>query len=451
MVWSDAGLLGRFPRCDLGFLDDAGPFDLAAAGLFFVGDSRVGDGAILLDARLLDGLAGGNLGFLHRPRAFDVALPHLALRCDTCGVDRPLIGDAGLLDLLAGEQLLLFDGAGALDLALAGFAFGGDPSFGDREFVGDPGLLDGLARGELGLLGLGLAQRAFARHLGALQSAAHFDVAFLIEAGGLALALDFQRLPFGVEVAGADLDHRVLLDVVAQLALGLDVLHQPGQTFGVESVRRVEIFQVGLVEVGDGDGFEFQAVLGQGFRRSRLEARDIFAALLVHLLHVHLGCNRADGGNKLAGEQGMELPGLERPASQRRGGDGDRLAGRLHADIEVGLDVDAHPVASDHGILLRARDAHRQHVHVDRRVVVNEGQHERAAVDHDPLAEESGPDEGDFLRRAVIEPVDDVDAYDDHDDRDDQPEDQLTDQNPRHLLLPSASAQRAPIALNLRT
>ena len=113
------------------------------------------------------------------------------------------------------------------------------------------GPLDLLARRDLGLLGLGLAQRALARDLGALHGAADLDVALLLEPRGLALALDVERLPLGFEVAGADPDHRVLLDVVAQLAPRLDLLDQPGQAFGVEAVRGVEVFEVGLVEVGD--------------------------------------------------------------------------------------------------------------------------------------------------------------------------------------------------------
>ena len=146
---------------------------------------------------------------------------------------------------------------------MTGLAFGEDAGFGDRLLVGDAGLLDRFTGGNLRLFGLGLAQCAFARHLGALQRAAHLDVAFLFEAGGLALALDIQRLTLGIEVAGADLDHRILFDVVAQLALGLDVLHQAGQALGVEPVRWVEIFQVGLVEIGDGDRFEFKPILGE--------------------------------------------------------------------------------------------------------------------------------------------------------------------------------------------
>ena len=214
----------------------------------------------------------------------------------------------------------------------------------------------------------------------------------------------------------------------------------------------LKIFEIGLVEIGDRDRFQLEAVLGQRLGGGRLDAGDIFAALLVHLLHGHFGGDRADGGDELAGEQGMQLLRLQRAASERRRGDRDGFARRLHADIEIGLDVDAHAVAGDDGVLPRARDAHRQHVHVDRRVVVDEGQHEGAAIDHDAFAEEAGADEGDLLRRAVIEPVDDVNDDDDRDDRDDQPEDQLTNQNPRHLLLPCVPAlQRAPIALNLRT
>ena len=432
----DAGLFGRLARRDFGFLDAAGAFDLAPAGFFLVGDPRVGDGAILLNARLLDRLAGRDLGFLDRPGALDVALPYLSLRGDAGGVDRALIGDLGLFDFLARQQFLFFHRAGALDLAVTGLAFGGDAGFGDRLFVGDAGLLDGFAGGNLRLLGLGLAQRALARHFGALQRAAHLDVAFLVEAGGLALALDLQRLALGIEIAGADLDHRILFDVVAQLALGLDVLHQAGQALGVEPVRRIEIFEVGLIEIGDGDRLQLKPVLGERLGGGGLEPHDVLAALLVHLLHGHFGGHRTDGGDELAGEQGVQLLGFERAPSERRGGDGDRLAGRLHADVKIGLDVDPHAVAGDDSVMFGPHDAHRQHVHVDGRKVVNERQHEGAAIDHDTFAEQTGAHKGHFLRRTVVEPVHDVDDDGDHDDRDDQPENQFANQSPRHLFLP---------------
>ena len=324
----DPGLFGRLARRDFGFLDRAGAFDLAPSGFFLVGDPCIRDRAILLDARLLDRFAGRDLGFLDRSGALDVALPHLALGGDTRGVDRALVGDLGFFDFLARQQFLFLHRAGALDLAVTGLAFGGDAGFGDRLFVGDAGLLDRLAGGNLRLLGLGFAQRALARHLGALQRAAHLDVAFLVEAGGLALALDLQRLALGIEVAGADLDHRILFDVVAQLALGLDVLHQAGQALGVEPVRRIEIFEIGLIEIGDGDQLQLKPVLGQRLGGGGLEPRDVLAALLVHLLHGHFGGHRADRGDELAGEQGVQLLRLQRAPSERGGGDRDRLAGR---------------------------------------------------------------------------------------------------------------------------
>ncbi len=112
-------------------------------------------------------------------------------------------------------------------------------------------------------------KRALARDFGALQGAAHLDVALLLEAGGLALALDIERLPLGLEVAGADLDHRILLDVVAQFAPGLDVLHQAGQAFGVEAVGGIEIFEVGLVEVGDRDRLRVRVRSAPAPRRRR--------------------------------------------------------------------------------------------------------------------------------------------------------------------------------------
>ena len=157
----------------------------------------------------------------------------------------------------------------------------------------------------------------------------------------------------------------------------------------------------------------------------------------------------------------MQALGLERASPKRRRGDRNRFARRPDADIEIGLDVDAHAVARDQRVAFLAHDSHRQHVHVDGREIVNERQHESAAVDDDALAEEPGPHERHFLRRTMIEPVHDVDEHDDDDDRDDQPEDQRTNQEPRHLPYlpmdrPSGrpgiyETERRPMALKLLT
>ena len=166
---------------------------------------------------------------------------------------------------------------------------GGDARLRDGVLVEDTRPLDRLARGDDRLLRLGLAQGPLARHFRALQRAPHLDVALLIQPRRFALALDVQRLPLGFQIARADPDHRILFDVVAQLALGLDVLHQPGQAFGVEPVGGVEELQICLVEVGDGDRFQFETILRQRLGGGLFDAGDIIAALLVHLLHRHFG------------------------------------------------------------------------------------------------------------------------------------------------------------------
>ena len=305
---------------DLGLLQRAVALDLEVAHVLLGRDALGVDGQLLRDARLGGRLARGDVGLLDRARAIDLAaLGVLVLGDARLGQDA-LLGDPGLLDQLAGGDLGLLDGALALDLALADLALRGDAGLADRLLVGDPGLLDLLARGDLGTLGLGVAQGPLARQLGALDGAADLDVALLVEAGGLALALDVEGLLLGLEVARADADHRVLLDVVAQLAAVLDLADQLGQTFGVEPVRRIEELQVGLVEIGQRHGLELQAVLRQRLGGGGLDALQVDAALLVHLHHGHLGGDRAQRRDELAGEQRVQpllLHGAPARASRR--------------------------------------------------------------------------------------------------------------------------------------
>jgi len=106
---------------------------------------------------------------------------------------------------------------------------------------------------------------------------------------------------------------------------------------------------------------------------------------------------RTHRGNELAGEQGMQPFRFKCPPAEGSGCDRDRLARRLHANVEIGLDIDAHAIAADDGVLFGPNDRHRQHVHVDRREVVNKRQHKGAAVDHHPFAEEAGAYKRHFL------------------------------------------------------
>ena len=135
--------------------------------------------------------------------------------------------------------------------------------------------------------------------------------------------------------------------------------------------------------------------------------------LFVDELHNVVGAGAAEGA--------MDAGNMLKPR--------DGFGGRLHPHIEFRLDVDAHAVLGDQRVGLLAHDLHLQHVHVDRRVVVDERQHEGAAVDHHPLAEQAGAHEGHLLRGPVIEPVHQIDDDRDDDDRDDQPQDQLPDQH----------------------
>ena len=89
--------------------------------------------------------------------------------------------------------------------------------------VGDARLLDLLAGGDLGC-SASVSRSARSRASSARWMARlHLHVALLIEAGGLALALNVEGLLLGLQVAAADADHRVLLDVVAELAPVLDL------------------------------------------------------------------------------------------------------------------------------------------------------------------------------------------------------------------------------------
>ena len=224
-----------------------------------------------------------------------------------------------------------------------------------------------------------------------------------------------------------------LLDVVAQLAPRLDVLDELGQAFGVEAVRRIEEFEIGLIEVGDGHRFELEPVLLEAFKCRLLDARDVFAAPLVHLHHGHFGGDGTQRRNELAGKQRVELGDVHGAPAERRGGDGHRLARRRHANVELRIDVDAHAVLGDERVVAVAHDLHAQDVHVDRRDFVNERKNKGAAVDHHLFAEQAGAHEGELLRGAVIEPVDEIDDDRNDDDRDDEPDDQAAEDGDGHL------------------
>ena len=206
--------------------------------------------------------------------------------------------------LLARGDLRFLDQALALDLALAHLALGFDPGFRDDLFVGDALLLDLFAGEDLGLFRFGLALGTLAHQFRALLGAPELDVAFLAQPRLLALALDVEGFLLGLEVPGPDPDCGVLLDVISLLAIGFDVLDEPGKALGVENrLDGLKYSRPVWSTIADGDGFELEPVEVEPLLRQLLHPAHVLGALLVHLLHRHLGGDRPECGDELARKQ----------------------------------------------------------------------------------------------------------------------------------------------------
>ena len=304
-------------------------------------------------------------------------------------------------------------------------------------------LLGRLVGGDLRLLRLLVAQRPLARQLGALDGAADLHLALLLQPRIFALAVDLQHAALGFEVLVADLDHRLLLDLVAHLAARLDRLGQLRQALGVEGVRRVEMLQAGLVDVDEGDVLQLEAVIGERLGRLLADAHHEMPALFVDLLQRHLRGDLAERGGELAFEEVADAFRMHGAAAERLRGDRDGFAPRLHAQEELGDQVDAHAVARDQRIRFAAAHLDAHDVHVDRRHLVQHRDDEGAAIDDDLFAAEAGPHEGGLHRGAAVEPAQQI-GGDHHEDRQhDQPEDDLPQDLVTHRL-PSRAAPPSP-------
>ncbi len=420
-------LFGLLTGGDLGLLDGALTIDLHALRFAIPLDSRLGEGLLLHDARALDRFARCDLRCFECARALDLTRGGLLLIEDAGFLDRTLLENPCRLDLFAGGDFLGFDRLRSSDLAPPDLDIRGDPRFGNAALVGDTRTLDSLARRDLRRFSLRFALGTLLGQQRPLLSATELDVAFLFEARLFARAIDFQRLLLGFEVAGADLDRCVLLDVIAQLTPGFNVLDEDGETLGIESVRRIEELETRLVDVENSDGLEFESVARQVDFHRLAYALDVDGAVLVHPAHVHRGSGSPHRAFELAGEQSVQALGFERSASKRRGSHRDCGALGLNAHIEFRFDVDAHPVLGDQRLAGDARHLERQGVHVDRRDLMDHRPNERAAVDDDFFTEEPSPDERDLLGGAAVEPLQNPEDDGDHHHRYDEPEDQLAD------------------------
>ena len=113
------------------------------------------------------------------------------------------------------------------------------------------------------------------------------------------------------------MQHRILLDVIAQFAASLDGLDHAGQTFGVKPVGWVEIRNVGLINVQDRDAFQIKTVFVQTRLRRLDHARHIFPATLMQVFHGHFSRHRAQGRDEFAVQQLVNALGFQGAATQR--------------------------------------------------------------------------------------------------------------------------------------
>ena len=212
------------------------------------------------------GLLAGDLGLAFRAPHSDVAL---LLEPQILG----LAGDAEIL-LLRFQVLLPDPDRGILFDIVAvlapGFDLFGQPGFAqgrlglDRLLLGDPRLFHLLAGADFGFLGLAFEFRPFLGDFRTLLGLPDRNLLLLLQPRVVAVLVDLQRQLLGIQILVADLDRGVLLDVVAFFPPGLDLLGEAGQAFGVEGVLRVEQADIRLVEAGERNRFELQAVLGEG-------------------------------------------------------------------------------------------------------------------------------------------------------------------------------------------
>ncbi len=467
LIGFDAGPFDVEARCDLGRLEDLALFDLQRFELAFTGDTGLVEASVAGDTSLLDDFLGGDLGLA--PLAFlldhldrfpghhdlALALGHLdglppadlelllgPQTIDPLAFDRETSRDLVAFGRLAAFELRGLDGPASRDLALLDLFVLGGADLGQAAFLGDFRPLGCLVGLDLGLLSLVFAQGAFPHQGRALHGPAHLHLALLLEAGIFAVPVDLQRPPLRIEVLVADRQHRVLLDLVAHLAARLDDLRELGETLGVEGVRGVEMFEPGLVEIDERDGFELESVEGQSLAGEIAHLCHEEAALLVDVLKRHFGRDGAERRGELAFEKVPDAVGHHGAPAEGLGRERDRHMRRRNPQEELGNEVDAHAVACDQRIGLAAPHFDAHHVHVDGRHLVQHRHHEGSSVDDDALAAESGPDEGGLFRRAPVEPAQQVDRDHHQDRRDDQPKDHCPQDLRTHLRVPLAPTGR---------
>ena len=328
-------------------------------------------------------------------------------------LDGTLLLDRRDFQSTLGLDLPLLDAAVAFDFSLLDLPFGGDTC----------------------LLRLLLLGRLEPRDLRTLLGLAIGHFLLLREHGEGLLLRDAQLLLLGHEVLLGNLHRRVLLDVIALLGPQLGLFGQLGQAFCIEGIVGIEKLHRRLVDPGERDRFQFEAVLHQVFLNGVLHRLDEILPHVEQLLHGHRHGSGTQRIDEFVLDQFLERGRVHRPLAEGLRGLGDALKHGTHPHEECGDRIDPHPVLGEQAVLAAARDLQLQRVHVDWNDLMEAGQHDRAAVHDHLLPAETGADEGKLLRRALVEAHDD-DADDQHGQQDNRAEHERGIQIFQHGVLP---------------
>jgi hypothetical protein len=198
-------------------------------------------------------LGQGNLAFqindFQRAFAFNFQSGLRLFALNTGGLQGQFQRNLFALGLFAGFHLNLVQRTAAGDFKALSFAFGPDAFFGQRELLRHAADFNCLARCHLRLFALLIPQRPLAGQVKPLGCTADFDLALLFKPCIFAVTVDFENPALGVQVLVADIDQRLLFNLVAHLAAGFDALGQGSQALGIEGIGGVEEFKMGLIQI----------------------------------------------------------------------------------------------------------------------------------------------------------------------------------------------------------
>ena len=226
----------------------------------------------------------------------------------------------------------------------------------------------------------------------------------------------------GVELALVHRDLGVRLDRGAFLLVGRDDFGETPHAERVEGVVLVERVEGGLIEPGEGDRFEPEAVLGEVLAQRPAHVGGVLRACVLQALHAVARRHREHRVHQLPFQRLRELGRAESLAGQRLGGGRDSLLRRLDPHVELRTDVDPQAVPGDHRVRTEPLDLELRGPHVDLGHLVQERERETPAVEHHALPAETGTHQRPFAGGLAVVATEEEDAQAHEDEQDDDGE-----------------------------